>query len=183
MLNGHPTLTYARPFFPNVAEIACVHCKEAEQLPNDLEEFVGGNDNGFIYVSMGSSVKAANMPNKLRRIMLEAFSYLPYKVLWKWERGLLSMFETVYHGCPTVTIPVFCDHDANAAKAVLDGFAIKLNLQTLSSRSLAGAIEQIIKNDSYKAQARSHKLSKHLTNAFFRILQTTITQRSERFTS
>lgn len=64
------------------------------------------------------------------------------------------MFETVYHGCPIVTIPVFCDHDANAAKAVLDGYAIKLNLQTLSSRTLATAIEQTIKNSTYKKQAQ-----------------------------
>lgn len=31
--NGHPTLTYARPLFPNVAEIACVHCKKSRSLP------------------------------------------------------------------------------------------------------------------------------------------------------
>lgn len=31
--NGHPVLTYARPFLPNVAEIACVHCKPAKKLP------------------------------------------------------------------------------------------------------------------------------------------------------
>lgn len=31
--NGHPTLTYARPLFPNVAEIACVHCKDSKILP------------------------------------------------------------------------------------------------------------------------------------------------------
>lgn len=31
--NGHPILTYARPFLPNVAEIACVHCKPAKKLP------------------------------------------------------------------------------------------------------------------------------------------------------
>lgn len=63
------------------------------------------------------------------------------------------MFETVYHACPIVTIPVFCDHDANAAKAVSDGYAIKLNLQTLSSRKLAGAVETIIKNGTFKESA------------------------------
>lgn len=50
---------------------------------------------------MGSSVKAANMPNKLRRIMLEAFSHLPYKVLWKWEsssKGMKSLPKNIKLG-------------------------------------------------------------------------------------
>lgn len=31
--NGHHTVTYNRPFLPNVAEIACIHCKPAKPLP------------------------------------------------------------------------------------------------------------------------------------------------------
>lgn len=31
--NGHYVLTYSRPFLPNVAEIACLHCKPAKKLP------------------------------------------------------------------------------------------------------------------------------------------------------
>lgn len=31
--NGHATVTYPRPFLPNVAEIACIHCKPAKPLP------------------------------------------------------------------------------------------------------------------------------------------------------
>lgn len=51
--------------------------------------------------------------------------------------GLLSMFESVYHGVPLVTMPVFCDHDVNAAKAVADGYALRLDLETLSSDKLS----------------------------------------------
>lgn len=64
--------------------------------------------------------------------------------------GLLSMFETVYHGVPVVTMPVFCDHEANAAKAELDGYAIKLNLQGLTSEALFNAIHKAIHNPKYK---------------------------------
>lgn len=42
-------------------------------------------DAGFVYVSMGSSVKAANMPEHLRRLLVQAFARLPHRVLWKWE--------------------------------------------------------------------------------------------------
>lgn len=31
--NGHATVTYPRPLLPNVAEIACIHCKPAAPLP------------------------------------------------------------------------------------------------------------------------------------------------------
>lgn len=32
--NGHATLTYPRPYLPNVAEIACIHCRNAKPLPD-----------------------------------------------------------------------------------------------------------------------------------------------------
>lgn len=47
------------------------------------------------------------------------------------------MFESVYHGVPLVTMPVFCDHDVNAAKAVADGYALRLELETLSTEKLS----------------------------------------------
>lgn len=31
--NAHATVTYPRPYLPNVAEIACIHCKPAKPLP------------------------------------------------------------------------------------------------------------------------------------------------------
>lgn len=40
---------------------------------------------------MGSSVKAANMPDHLRQMLLNTFAKLPYRVLWKYEsHGLLQ---------------------------------------------------------------------------------------------
>lgn len=126
-----------------------------------MEEFIAGSgDLGFIYVSMGSSVKAANMPENLRQLLVTTFSKLPYRVLWKYESaiiqsdlppnvkisrwlpqqnilghknlkafithgGLLSMYETVFHGVPAVVMPVFCDHDVNSEKAKADGYGRK----------------------------------------------------------
>jgi len=51
-----------------------------------LEDFIsGGNDAGFIYVSMGSSVKTQNMPDDLKQLLAHTFAKLPYRVLWKYE--------------------------------------------------------------------------------------------------
>lgn len=189
--NGHATVSYPRPLLPNIAEIACIHCKPAGALPSELEHFINGaGETGFIYVSMGSSVKAANMPEHLRRLLVQTFARLPYRVLWKWEGstagmhdltpnvmlsrwlpqqdilghrklrafvthgGLLSMYETVYHGSPVVTMPVFCDHDSNAAKAEVDGYAIKLQLETLTSDKLYKAIIKVIHDPRYRQAAK-----------------------------
>lgn len=68
------------------------------------------------------------------------------------------MFETVYHGVPIVTIPVFCDHDANAAKAEVDGYAKKIELQGLTSEKLYQAIKEVITEPKYKTEVNKRQL-------------------------
>lgn len=60
-----------------------------------MEKFVNaGKGRGFIYVSMGSSVKASNMPEELRLLFLSVFRSLPYQILWKWESvGITQTFN------------------------------------------------------------------------------------------
>lgn len=72
--------------------------------------------------------------------------------------GLLSMYETVYHGVPVVTLPVFCDHDANAAKAALDGYAHKLDLQHLTSETLYQAIKEVIDEPRYRHEVKKRQI-------------------------
>lgn len=71
--------------------------------------------------------------------------------------GLLSMFETVYHGVPVVSLPVFCDHDSNAAKAEHDGYALKLDLSTITAESLLWAIKKVIYDPKYREQVRKRQ--------------------------
>jgi hypothetical protein len=35
--SSHFSIDYPRAFMPNVAEIACIHCKPSQPLPNVLE--------------------------------------------------------------------------------------------------------------------------------------------------
>ncbi|XP_059219173.1 UDP-glucuronosyltransferase 2A1-like [Stomoxys calcitrans] len=204
--NGHASITNARPFYPNVIEIACIHCRPAGCLPLDLEEFMESAPAGVIFFSMGSSVRAANVPEEFRRLLVEVFSRLPqYHVLWKWDAGgstthqnmsavtknvrlsgwlpqqdilghrkmkafvthggLLSMFEAIYHAVPMVMLPVFCDHDVNAAKAESDGYAIRLPLETITADKLYQAIIAILNNGQYKrkVQEKSQLLLDQIT--------------------
>lgn len=64
------------------------------------------------------------------------------------------MFETVYHGVPILTLPVFCDHNTNSAKAELDGYAINLELSTLTAESLLWGIRKLIHNPKYKEEVK-----------------------------
>jgi hypothetical protein len=72
--------------------------------------------------------------------------------------GLLSMFETVYHGVPVVSLPVFCDHDSNAAKAEIDGYALKLDLSTITAESLLWAIKKVIHDPKYKEDVKRRQV-------------------------
>lgn len=185
--NGHASVTYPRPYYPHLAEIACIHCRPANTLPHELEHFMSSAPAGVIYCSMGSSVRAANMPEELRQILIRTFARLTqYHVLWKWDGnaakisdlpsnvrlsnwlpqqdilghrrlrafithgGLLSMYEAIYHAVPVIMLPVFCDHDVNAAKAVADGYAIQLTLGAqLTAARLQRAVHDIIHDGKY----------------------------------
>ena len=66
----------------NVINVACIHCKPVLNVNSEIENFLSP---GFIYVAMGTSVKASGMPKTLRDKFLNVFSTLPFNVIWKWE--------------------------------------------------------------------------------------------------
>lgn len=73
--------------------------------------------------------------------------------------GLLSLHETLWWGKPIVAIPFIADQHRNAHKALISGFAIKLNFLDLNSKNFKNAIEEVIKNPKYKQniQLRSQR--------------------------
>lgn len=52
---------------------------------------MGSGESGFIYVSMGSSVKAAKMPEHLRKLFIRTFAQIPYRVIWKYDGSIADM--------------------------------------------------------------------------------------------
>ncbi|XP_043284811.1 UDP-glycosyltransferase UGT5-like [Venturia canescens] len=185
--NSHYAVADSVPYLANVVNVACLHCREALQLSPDLESFLRRD---FVYVSMGSSVRASGMPDALREMFVAAFSTLPYNVVWKWEGGkieglpgnvrtaawwpqqellghgkirafvshggLLSLHEAAYHGTPTLVLPVFCDHDGNAAQAEKLGYALVMDLASLSINGLREGILKVASNreNPYRDAAR-----------------------------
>ncbi|CAH1784565.1 unnamed protein product [Owenia fusiformis] len=81
--------------------------------------------------------------------------------------GISSTFESVYHGVPVVSIPLFCDQHHNANKLVDKlNMGIKLNSKTFTSEELYNTIIQVINNPIYFNNARlgKERLSDHVAS-------------------
>ncbi|XP_056641411.1 UDP-glycosyltransferase UGT5-like isoform X1 [Diorhabda sublineata] len=85
LINSHESLQQPVPLVPNIIPIGGFHIKKPKKLPKDLQEFLDNAEEGVIYVSFGSSVKAADLPEDKRDVLLSTFGALKQKILWKWE--------------------------------------------------------------------------------------------------
>ncbi|KAH8406697.1 hypothetical protein KR222_003779, partial [Zaprionus bogoriensis] len=86
LLNQHVSLSFPRPYSPNMIEVGGMHINRQRQpLPKDIEDFIKGARHGVIYFSMGSNLKSKNLPQDKRQALIETFSKLKQRVLWKFE--------------------------------------------------------------------------------------------------
>ncbi|XP_066998719.2 UDP-glycosyltransferase UGT5 [Anabrus simplex] len=90
LLSNHWSLSYPRPLLPNVVELTGLHVQNTTKpLPKDIKSFLDGAEHGVIYFSLGSNVKSVNLPQEKVKHILEAFSEVPQRVLWKFETDSL----------------------------------------------------------------------------------------------
>jgi hypothetical protein len=76
------------PLSRNVINVGGLTTKPPRILPNgELKAFLDSADNGFILVSFGSLLEA--YPSHIADLFMVAFGRLPYKVVWKYDRGQL----------------------------------------------------------------------------------------------
>ncbi|XP_044754883.1 UDP-glucosyltransferase 2-like [Coccinella septempunctata] len=68
--------------------------------------------------------------------------------------GLLSTIETIYHGIPTIGIPVFSDQKFNIAASEKFGYAIKVPFDEITEEKLTYALNEILNNPKYKENAK-----------------------------
>ncbi|KAH8292129.1 hypothetical protein KR054_006006, partial [Drosophila jambulina] len=87
LLNQHFSLSFPRPYVPNMIEVGGLHIShKPAPLPQDLEDFIqGAGEQGVIYFSLGSNVKSKDLPAERRELILNTFASLPQRVLWKFE--------------------------------------------------------------------------------------------------
>ncbi|KAL9925031.1 uncharacterized protein ACN2A1_010713 [Glossina fuscipes fuscipes] len=68
--------------------------------------------------------------------------------------GKGGVAEAQYHGVPMVALPAFADQPGNAAKVVVSGYGLQLDLLTLTADQLRMAINEILTNPSYRENVR-----------------------------
>lgn len=85
---SHPSLSDPVPLQPNTKPIAGYHVSPTKPLPKDIKKFLDEAEDGVVLFSMGSNLKSANFEPKKRKAILQAFSKIKQKVLWKFETDL-----------------------------------------------------------------------------------------------
>lgn len=96
MTNTHPGLYPVAPHMPYYVEIGCIHCKPSKKLPKDLEDFMNSaGKEGVIYFSLGSATQGITMPLEMRNKVMQAFSKLPQKILWKFEKDIEGLPKNI----------------------------------------------------------------------------------------
>ncbi|XP_039494325.1 UDP-glucosyltransferase 2 [Drosophila santomea] len=88
LLGQHFSLSYPRPYLPNMIEVGGLHLQQqrkVQPLAKELSEFVEQSEKGVIYFSMGSNIKSKDLPPATRKVLMETFASLPQRVLWKFE--------------------------------------------------------------------------------------------------
>ncbi|KAI4529888.1 hypothetical protein MG293_019744 [Ovis ammon polii] len=64
--------------------------------------------------------------------------------------GSNGVYEAIYHGIPMVGTPLFDDQADNIDRMKSKGTAVRLDLETMSTRDLLNALKEVINNPSYK---------------------------------
>ncbi|XP_053664192.1 UDP-glycosyltransferase UGT5-like [Anopheles marshallii] len=86
LLNNHFSLSYPRPYVPNMIEVGGMHVnRKPNPLPEDIQKLLDNAPNGVIYFSMGSNIQSSQLPVEKREAILRVFAKLKQTVLWKWE--------------------------------------------------------------------------------------------------
>ncbi|TGZ49803.1 Ecdysteroid UDP-glucosyltransferase [Temnothorax longispinosus] len=171
LVNENPILAYPRPEQPNAIFFNGIHIqKTPPSLPKDLGQFLDDAMEGFIYVSFGTTCH--DLPKETLKNIVEVFSKLPYKIVWKFDcelpekldnafisewflqQGVLggtqSTEEAVHYAVPILGIPTISEQENRVRRLVSLGAAIYIKFNELTKERLDSAIYQILNDKSYK---------------------------------
>ncbi|XP_026332314.1 UDP-glucuronosyltransferase 2B9-like [Hyposmocoma kahamanoa] len=69
---------------------------EGKPLPEDLQKIMDESKNGVIYFSMGSNLQSKDIPDEIKKNLLNMFGGLKQTVLWKFEEQLPNRPKNVH---------------------------------------------------------------------------------------
>ncbi|XP_072137270.1 UDP-glucuronosyltransferase 2A1-like isoform X1 [Mobula birostris] len=74
---------FPRPLLPNFVFVGGLHCRPANPLPQEMEEFVqSSGEHGIVIFSLGSLVR--NLTDEKANLLAEALGQIPQKVIWRY---------------------------------------------------------------------------------------------------
>ncbi|XP_038117139.1 UDP-glycosyltransferase UGT4 [Culex quinquefasciatus] len=92
LVNSHFSISYPRPYVPNMIEIGGFHVnRKVNPLPENIRTFIENSPNGVIYFSMGSNLRPSAMEARKRDALLNAFAKVNQSVIWKWNDDSLKL--------------------------------------------------------------------------------------------
>ncbi|VVC99829.1 unnamed protein product [Leptidea sinapis] len=157
LLNSHHVLNGIRPLVPGLIEIGGIHVDSTvNTLPKHIEKFINESVNGVIVFSLGAQTKSTSLSKKKQNILINVFSKLKQRIIWKYAEshdkvnafichgGNLGMIESIFAGKPMVVIPIFADQRLNAVAAKEAGVAEVLSLPDFDEEDLEKAIENVL---------------------------------------
>ncbi|XP_054754852.1 UDP-glucuronosyltransferase 2B33-like isoform X2 [Lytechinus pictus] len=78
----------------------------------------------------------------------------PRTKLFIYQGGNNGLYEALYHGVPTLVLPVFADQLCVASRVTEKGMGSSLDIHTLSAENLDKAIRMILSNNTYAETAK-----------------------------
>ncbi|XP_045772915.1 UDP-glycosyltransferase UGT5-like isoform X2 [Maniola jurtina] len=91
LINSHFSFDTPIALLPNIIEIGGVHVTQSNaSLPEDLQKLLDESKNGVVYMSFGSNLRSADLPEQKKKAFINVFKQLKQTVLWKWEEDILE---------------------------------------------------------------------------------------------
>ncbi|KAJ8954699.1 hypothetical protein NQ318_011392 [Aromia moschata] len=84
LLNSHPSTNHPSFLTSSIVEIGGFHIT-SKSLPGDIQKSLDEAKDGAILFSMGSNLKMSHLPNHTLNAILNVFSKLKHRVLWKFD--------------------------------------------------------------------------------------------------
>ncbi|XP_023940212.2 UDP-glycosyltransferase UGT5 [Bicyclus anynana] len=91
LINSHFSFDTPTAYLPNIVEIGGMHVRKSNKsLPDDLQKLLDESKHGVVYMSFGSNIRSAELPEHKKKAFLNVFKELKQTVLWKWEEDVLE---------------------------------------------------------------------------------------------
>ncbi|CAK1594086.1 unnamed protein product [Parnassius mnemosyne] len=95
--NSHVSLGDANRLPQNYKPIAGYHINQnVKPLTKELKNIMDNSKNGVIYFSLGSNVRSKDLPDIIKRKLINIFSQLEQTVLWKFEEDFPDLPKNIH---------------------------------------------------------------------------------------